>query len=124
MYPVHTHHTQKRTHSTVRTGLRKAGSVGHPLPGVTTKLTQENSSLLIKSPSIFKEYYNKPHKTREEFTDYGWIKTGDVASIDENGYFTIEKDSFWCPFRACMAVGIGGRSTRDNLAGEVELVRG
>merc|ERR1712130_177581 len=39
---------------------------------------------------MFKEYYNKPNKTIDEFTEDGWFKTGDCAVIDDEGYYKIE----------------------------------
>jgi len=70
-------------------GTRKIKSVGTPLPGVETKITEENE-LLVKSPSMFKEYYNKPEKTKSEFTQDGWFITGDIAEIDDDGYYYIK----------------------------------
>eukprot|EP00490_Sorites_sp_Unknown_P030372 CAMPEP_0114658378 /NCGR_PEP_ID=MMETSP0191-20121206/15640_1 /TAXON_ID=126664 /ORGANISM="Sorites sp." /LENGTH=198 /DNA_ID=CAMNT_0001880245 /DNA_START=941 /DNA_END=1537 /DNA_ORIENTATION=- len=70
-------------------GTRKIKSVGTPLPGVETRITEENE-LLVKSPSMFKEYYNKPEKTKSEFTQDGWFITGDIAEIDDDGYYYIK----------------------------------
>jgi len=68
---------------------RKAGTVGFPMKNVETKIT-EDGELYIKSATMFKEYYNKPEKTKEEFTEDGWFKTGDCAVIDDEGYYKIE----------------------------------
>uniref|UniRef100_A0A0C9RV82 TSA: Wollemia nobilis Ref_Wollemi_Transcript_11291_2136 transcribed RNA sequence n=1 Tax=Wollemia nobilis TaxID=56998 RepID=A0A0C9RV82_9CONI len=78
-------------------GLRKGGTVGKPLPGVQVKILAEdanNSShsegeLCIKSPSMFKEYWQKPQVTKESFEDEGYFKTGDSVKIDEDGCFVI-----------------------------------
>ncbi|KAK1362898.1 malonate--CoA ligase [Heracleum sosnowskyi] len=79
-------------------GLRKGGTVGNPLPGVQTKILGEDDDagnptgvgeLCIKSPSLFKEYWNLPEVTRSSFTDDHFFKTGDAVTIDEDGYFVI-----------------------------------
>jgi malonyl-CoA/methylmalonyl-CoA synthetase len=43
----------------------------------------------VKGPNVFSGYWQMPQKTREEFTEDGWFKTGDVGKIDERGYVTI-----------------------------------
>ena len=77
-------------------GERKPGHVGMPLPGVEVKLLDDNfqevqdgesGQILIKGPSVFKEYWNEPKITRESFVD-GWFKTGDMAEL-HNGYYKI-----------------------------------
>lgn len=69
-------------------GKRKAGTVGQALKGVQCRVT-ENGEIEIKSDSIFSEYWKNPEKTKEEFTEDGWFKTGDVGSLDKDGYLTI-----------------------------------
>ena len=54
-----------------------------------TKLTREGE-LLVKGPSVFKDYYKNPAKTKETFTSDGWFKTGDLVSIDANGYISFK----------------------------------
>ncbi|CAH2053566.1 unnamed protein product [Thlaspi arvense] len=76
-------------------GARKAGTVGKPLPGVEAKIKEdENDSngvgeICVKSPSLFKEYWNLPEVTKESFTEDGYFKTGDAGRVDEDGYFVI-----------------------------------
>ncbi|XP_048635733.1 malonate--CoA ligase [Brassica napus] len=76
-------------------GERKAGTVGKPLPGVEAKIVQDKNDadgvgeICVKSPSLFKEYWNLPEVTKESFTEDGYFKTGDAGRVDEDGYFVI-----------------------------------
>ncbi len=80
-------------------GLKKFGSIGIPFPGMDVKLVDidtgtkevpqgEPGELLIKGPLVMKEYWENPEKTAETFKD-GWLHTGDIAKMDEDGYFYI-----------------------------------
>ena len=66
----------------------KIGSVGTPVGGVQVKLAADGE-ILNKSPFVMKEYRNKPEKTAETFDDDGWFATGDIGTIDDEGYVTI-----------------------------------
>ncbi|CAN8269251.1 unnamed protein product [Cochlearia groenlandica] len=74
---------------------RKAGTVGKPLPGVEAKIKEDENDtngvgeICVKSPSLFKEYWNLPEVTKESFTEDGYFKTGDAGRIDEDGYYVI-----------------------------------
>jgi malonyl-CoA/methylmalonyl-CoA synthetase len=79
-------------------GERRGGTVGFPLPGVSLRVQDdagqpmpvgEIGGIQVKGPNVFKGYWRMPEKTREEFTDDGYFKTGDVGKIDERGYVTI-----------------------------------
>ena len=66
---------------------RKIGTVGKKLDNIEAKIV--DGELWVKGPIVMKGYYNKPEKTAEVITEDGWFKTGDLASIDDEGYITI-----------------------------------
>ena len=66
---------------------RKIGTVGKRLYNLEIKTVDEE--LWVKGPIVMKGYYNKPEKTAEVITEDGWFKTGDLATIDEEGFVTI-----------------------------------
>ncbi|MBW2180170.1 MAG: AMP-binding protein [Deltaproteobacteria bacterium] len=68
-------------------GGTKFGTVGEPVPGCEIKIA-EDGEILIKGSNVFKGYFNDPDKTRETIID-GWLHTGDVGSIDEDGHVII-----------------------------------
>ncbi len=84
-------------------GLRIGGTVGMPLPGVSVRVVSDTDAycapdeignIQVKGPNVFSGYWRMPEKTREEFTDDGWFKTGDVgkfgaADSDAKGYLSI-----------------------------------
>ena len=65
---------------------KKIGSVGKPIGDVKIKIV--NNELLIKSSSVMKGYFNDKKLTETKIKN-GWLHTGDIASIDEDGYFYI-----------------------------------
>lgn len=70
-----------------RAGRVKFGAVGPPLTGTEIKIA-EDGEILVKSPSVFKGYYNDPESTAEALKD-GWLYSGDIGQIDEDGYLKI-----------------------------------
>ncbi|MBV7407819.1 long-chain fatty acid--CoA ligase [Maritimibacter sp. DP1N21-5] len=66
----------------------RVGTVGPALPGVDLKITEEGE-LLVGGPCVFGGYWNKPEKTAETMTEDGWLKTGDVGRIGNDGALTI-----------------------------------
>ncbi len=69
-------------------GAIKIGTVGPPSPGVQIKL-DEDGEVLVKSDVVMLGYRNLAEKTKEAFTDDGWLRTGDIGAFDEDGYLTI-----------------------------------
>ena len=77
---------------------RKIGSIGLPLPGTDAKIVDletgselgpnQPGELLIKGPQVMQGYWHKPEETAETLKD-GWLHTGDIAVMDENGFFNI-----------------------------------
>ena len=64
------------------------GTVGQPAPGSSVRISDEGE-LQVKGPNVFRGYHNLPEKTAEAFTADGWLRTGDLASIDNEGCITI-----------------------------------
>ncbi len=65
----------------------KFGTVGSPIPGVEVRIA-DDGEILIKGPSVFKGYFRDPAKTADTIKD-GWLHTGDVGRIDEDGHVVI-----------------------------------
>ena len=87
------------THVNPFKGQRKIGSIGLPIPDTLCRIVDlknsetdmpvgESGELLIKGPQIMKGYWKRPDATAESLTD-GWLHTGDIAQMDEDGYFYI-----------------------------------
>ena len=76
----------------------KRGSIGHPLPGMTVKIIDPDTQqpvgvnqpglLFVRGPNIMQGYLGKPEKTAEVLQD-GWYNTGDIATVDEDGFLRI-----------------------------------
>lgn len=64
------------------------GTVGTPVEGVEVKIGEENE-ILVKGPTVMREYFHKPGETKKAFTADGWFRTGDAGSLDENGNLTL-----------------------------------
>ena len=76
----------------------KRGSIGHPLPGIVLRTVDPETNatldanqpglLLVRGPNVMQGYLNRPEKTAEVLQD-GWYNTGDIATIDEDGFVRI-----------------------------------
>jgi len=73
--------------SVCKLGRLKFGTVGPPLTGVEVKIA-EDGEILVRSPSVFKGYYKDSESTAEALKD-GWLYSGDIGQIDEDGYLKI-----------------------------------
>ncbi|MDH5804820.1 MAG: AMP-binding protein, partial [Gemmatimonadota bacterium] len=101
--------TSPVAHSNPFNGQRKVGSIGLPFPdtdvkivdaddGVTEKAVGEEGELLIRGPQVMKGYWKRDDATADAIKD-GWFYTGDLATMDEEGYFYIvgrKKDIILC----------------------------
>ncbi len=87
------------THCTPLLGQRKVGSIGIPLPETDAKVVDledgatemplgEAGELIIRGPQVMKGYWQQPSATQESIRD-GWLHTGDIAVVDDKGFFAI-----------------------------------
>jgi long-chain acyl-CoA synthetase len=81
--------TEETTASNVNRPNRfKFGTVGPAIPGIEVE-TAEDGEILIKGPTVFAGYYNDEEATRAALPGDGWLHTGDVGVIDEDGFLTV-----------------------------------
>lgn len=91
--------TSPVTHSNPLSGTRKDGSIGIPLPGTDAKVVSledgatelpagAEGELAIRGPQVMKGYWKRADSTEDTVRD-GWLYTGDIATVDEDGYFFI-----------------------------------
>jgi long-chain acyl-CoA synthetase len=87
------------THSNPRGGVRKPGSVGIPMPDIDCKIVDletgtrevgagEVGELCLRGPNLMDGYWNRPEETAAVLRD-GWLYTGDIVRMDEDGYFFV-----------------------------------
>jgi long-chain acyl-CoA synthetase len=66
----------------------KIGTVGLPLPGVSVKIA-DDGEILIKGPNVFPRYWHNETATKETFTEDGYLRTGDLGELDDEGFLII-----------------------------------
>lgn len=75
------------------------GSIGVPIPSTSASIRDDAGNVLpvgqvgelcLQGPQVMREYWNRPEETDEVFLDGRWLRTGDIARMDEEGYFYIE----------------------------------
>ena len=67
----------------------KAGSIGVPGPGLEMRIAEGTNEILLRGPNVILGYLNQPEKTSEAIDTAGWLHTGDVGRVDDEGYFYI-----------------------------------
>jgi long-chain acyl-CoA synthetase len=87
------------THCNPIYGQRKAGSIGVPFPDVEAKIMDydklvekpqgEEGELWVRGPQVMQGYWGRPDETAKTITEDGWLRTGDIARMDSDGYFYI-----------------------------------
>lgn len=90
--------TSPLTHINPIKGVRKVGTIGVPVPNTDARIVDADTGadvppgtageLLIKGPQVMTGYWNRPEETAATLQD-GWLRTGDLATMDSDGYFTI-----------------------------------
>jgi malonyl-CoA/methylmalonyl-CoA synthetase len=74
-------------------GERRPGTVGFPLPGTEATIADPDEDgvgeLKVKGPSCCRGYWQRPQDSATQWDDHGWFATGDLASVDPEGYFSI-----------------------------------
>jgi long-chain acyl-CoA synthetase len=66
----------------------KFGTVGRAMPGVELRIAEEDSEILMRGPNVFHEYWKNEEATQETLID-GWLHTGDVGELDDEGFLKI-----------------------------------
>ena len=67
----------------------KLGTVGLPFDGTSIRINGDRGEIQIRGGAVMDGYHNLPDKTADAFTDDGWLRTGDVGTIDSDGFLTV-----------------------------------
>src|SRR5690606_10297112 len=88
------------THGTPIYGRRKAGSIGVPFPDVEARIVDyetfedkpigQEGELWVRGPQVMRGYWNSPAETAQVLQPDGWLRTGDIATMDADGYFYLQ----------------------------------
>ena len=70
-------------------GRVRPGSIGVPGPGLEMRIAAGTGEILLRGPNVIRGYLNLPEKTAEAIDAEGWLHTGDVGRVDDEGFFTI-----------------------------------
>jgi acyl-[acyl-carrier-protein]-phospholipid O-acyltransferase / long-chain-fatty-acid--[acyl-carrier-protein] ligase len=108
----------------------KRGSIGHPLPGITVKIIDPDTLqpvsfdqpglLFVRGPNVMLGYLNRPEKTAEVLQE-GWYNTGDIATVDEDGFLRVtDRLSRFSKIGGEMVPHIKVEETLQELAGASE----
>ena len=87
------------THVNPLAGARRPGFIGLPLPGTEARIVDANTGadlpagaigeLLVRGPQLMQGYWNRPAETAEAFAPGGWLRTGDLARMEDDGFFQV-----------------------------------
>ena len=92
--------TSPITHANPLSGRRKIGTIGLPVPGTRCRIVDQDDptivqpqgepgELVIAGPQVMRGYWNRPQETADAFTPDGYLRTGDIAVMDADGFFSI-----------------------------------
>jgi long-chain acyl-CoA synthetase len=95
----------------------KAGSVGPAIPGCEVKLADEDNEIICRGGNVFQGYLNDPDKTAETLDEDGWLHSGDIGEVDEDGYFSVVDR------KKELIITAGGKNLSPaNLEGKLKLI--
>lgn len=74
--------------TTSRIEDNRVGTVGTAIPNIDIRIA-DDGEIEVRGPNVMRGYYNKPEETRAVFTEDGWFKTGDIGTLDDDGFLRI-----------------------------------